>query len=111
MTTRDYTSAFATPEQHRFVARIVREARLARDITPAEAAEQVGIHRQTFYRWEQGDIGTTSVLLLYWLYFDPNETHDAFYWRERALAAEDALSKIKRTIDSHWETAPERIDR
>lgn len=111
VSTRDYTNAVASPYQQKFVGRIVREARLARDITPAEAAKQVGITRSTFYRWEQGDIGATTVLLLYWLYYDPTGSHDAFYWRERALAAEDALAKIKRVLDSHYETAPERSDR
>lgn len=111
MSTRNYTSAVATPEQHRFVGRLVREARLNRDITPAEAAKQAGVSRGTFYRWEQGDIGQITVLLLYWLYFDPNQSHDAFYWRERALAAEDALSKIKRTLDSHCKDASERLER
>jgi transcriptional regulator with XRE-family HTH domain len=101
--TQVYTWAVASPEQKAFVGRIVREARLARDLDPRDAAAQAGVARSTFYRWEGGRIGSATVLLLHWLLHDPTESHDAFYWRERALAAEATLDGIERKITQHRE--------
>lgn len=99
--TRTYAWAVAIPEQKLFVGRLIREARLARDLDPGEAAAQAGVTRSTFYRWEGGRIGSATVLLLHWLLHDPTESHDAFYWRERALAAEATIEGIERKINQH----------
>src|SRR5262245_56124246 len=103
MTTRPYTWAEATGGQKQWAGQLVREARLARDLSPLEAAQAAGVSRGTFYRWEMGRIGSATVLLLHWLMHDHTESHDAFYWRERALAAEDALAGIGRKLDQYRE--------
>lgn len=100
---RAYSWAEATAKQKRFIGRLIHEARLARDLTPREAAKQAKVHRSTFYRWERGDIGSTTVLVLDWLLHDPNDTHDAFYWRERAIAAEETLAGIERKLTQYRE--------
>ena len=100
---RPYTWHPAPEEHIRLVTRMVHEARLARDLTPQEAAEQAGISRGTFYRWEAGRISSATARLLWWLMHDKTESHDAFYWRERALAAEAALAKVGRAVQQHTE--------
>lgn len=101
--TKTYEWAVATSRQKKFVGKLIREARLARDLDPTEAARQAGVARSTFYRWEAGRIGSATALLLHWLMHDHNESHDAFYWRERALAAEDTLAGIGRKLEQYRE--------
>lgn len=98
MSNNGYNWTEARPEQKLYVGRMIREARLARDLDPKEAADQAGVTRSTFYRWEAGRIGSATVLILHWLLHDPTESHDAFYWRERALMAEDTLNVIQRKL-------------
>lgn len=100
---RPYTWHEAAPEQIQLVARLVREARLARDMTPGEAAVQAGVSRGAWYRWEAGRMSSTTARVLWWLLHDPSQSHDAFYWRERALAAEAALAKVQRAVQEHTE--------
>jgi transcriptional regulator with XRE-family HTH domain len=96
-----YTYYTATKRQVRFVSKLIREARLARDLSTVEAAQQAGVSVGTIYRWESGRISHATVKLVDWLVNDPNETHDAFYWRERALAAEAALGRVERAVREH----------
>jgi transcriptional regulator with XRE-family HTH domain len=98
---RDYNWREATQEQKDFVGRIVREARLARDLDPKDAARAAGVSRSTFYHWENGRIASSTALLLHWLFNDDTESHDAFYWRERALLAEAALEGMQRNLQRY----------
>lgn len=93
----------ATRAQKKYVGRLIKEARLARDLTPAEGAVQAGVSRQTFYRWEAGQIGSATTLILHWLLYDPAKSHDAIYWRERALMAEATLDVIERRLQQYRE--------
>jgi transcriptional regulator with XRE-family HTH domain len=90
--TRKYTTHIATEKQQTFVSRLVKETRVARGITPAQAAEQAGVSRGTFYRWEGGRLGSPAVKLIAWLFGSGH--HNAMYWRERALIAEGRLIAI-----------------
>jgi DNA-binding XRE family transcriptional regulator len=76
-----------------FVARLIKEARFARGLTPSEAAKSIGISRAIYYAWERGDFGNSATKLVCWLLQDAVDAHDPAYWRERALLAERALSQ------------------
>src|SRR4051812_18640951 len=102
-----YTWTEDHPELRNYVARIIREARLGRDLSPNEAAAEVGISRSAWYRWERGDIGGHTALLIQWLLGDVSTSMDPIYWRERALMAEDALEKIGKSLDRYGANARE----
>jgi len=99
--TRQYTWNGAGTKQKEFVCRMIREARLARDLSPNEAAAQCGVTPGTFYRWENGRISSATVRIIDWLMHDPTASHDAFYWRERAMLAEEALEGLQRKINKY----------
>jgi len=107
-----YTWQAARPELKAFVAKVIRETRLARDQNVNQMAKELGIAYTTIYRWERGDIGGTPAILLYWLFkaHDGNESMDPLYWRERALMAEDALSRIREQLDDHKENTREMFN-
>lgn len=92
-TTRGYQFTEATDDQKKQVGRIIKEARLRRDLSPEDAAKQAGVTRSTFYRWERGDIASATVLVIHWL-IGANGNQDALYWRQRAMMAEDTLLGI-----------------
>jgi transcriptional regulator with XRE-family HTH domain len=77
----------------RFVARLIKEARFARGLTPTEAANAIGISRAIYYSWERGNFGNSAAKVVCWLLQDAVDAHDPAYWRERALLAERALSQ------------------
>jgi hypothetical protein len=54
-------------------------------------------------RWEAGESNSSAVRMLAWLFNDPNETHDAFYWRERALSAEHTIRKMRGIVTEYDE--------
>jgi transcriptional regulator with XRE-family HTH domain len=100
----------ATPEQKQFVSRMITEARLARDLSVKEAAAAAGVTRSTFYRWEHGRISSATTLALHWLLHDGTESHDAFYWRERAILAEETLEKLQRDLRRYEHSRAELKD-
>jgi len=106
-----YVWQAARPELKAFVGKVIRETRLARDQNVNQMANELGIAYSTIYRWERGDIGGTPALLLYWLFksHDGNESMDPLYWRERAIMAEDALSRMIETLDDFKEAREEMI--
>lgn len=93
----------ATEEQKGFVARLIREARFARGLTPGEAAKALKMSKTCFYRWERGDLANNTVHVVCWLLKDRVEGGDAAYWRERALLAERRLGAIHREIKQYAE--------
>lgn len=79
---------------NKFVARLIKETRFSRGLTPIEAAKQIGISRAIFYAWERGEMGAAAVKLVCWLLQDHESNMDPMYWRERALQAERALAQV-----------------
>jgi transcriptional regulator with XRE-family HTH domain len=101
-----YTWQAAKPDLKKFVGNVIRQTRLARDQDVAAVAREIGIADSTIYRWERGDIGGAPALMLWWLFKDHegnNESMDPLYWRQRAILAEDALSKMSEAIYDHNE--------
>lgn len=101
----------ANPELKKFVGRVIRQTRLARDMDATEVANDIGVAVTTIYRWERGDIGGAAALMFHWLFKDHAGTEglDPLYWRERALMAEDALSRVREKLDDHKEEMEEMI--
>jgi len=101
-----YVWQAAKPEIKEFVGHVIRQTRLARDMDTKAVADELGIAITTLYRWERGDIGGTPALVLWWLFKDHdggNMSMDPLYWRQRAILAEDALSKMSEAIYDHNE--------
>lgn len=90
----------------KFVARLIRQARHARGMTPAEAAEAIGISRAIYYSWERGEFGASGTKLVCWLLQDHvgNGSGDPLYWRERALLAERALTQQNQILKGYSES-------
>jgi len=111
MRTRPYTWEPAPEHIIKFTAKLIKETRLARDLNPEQAAEQAGVKRATFYRWEAGHIGSSTCRIIWWLMKSmPNGVHDPAYWRERALHAEEALAAIDRRMNQYQESHREITD-
>lgn len=85
----------------KFVARLIKEARFARGLTPNEAAEAIGITRQAYYAWERGEFGNSATKLVCWLLQDHVDTNDPTYWRERCLLAERALGQMNQALKAY----------
>jgi transcriptional regulator with XRE-family HTH domain len=101
-----YVWQAANPKLKKFVGNVIRQTRLARDQDVAEMARELGIADSTIYRWERGDIGGAPALMFWWLFKDhdgDNMSMDPLYWRQRAILAEDALSKMSEAIYDHHE--------
>lgn len=82
----------------KFVGKLVRNARLNRDLSVKEAAALVGVYPSAWYRWEAGRVSDVTTRLVLWLIKDHTRSHDAFYWRERAMLAEQTLEAISRKV-------------
>lgn len=89
-----YKWAASEPELHKYVARLIKETRLSRDMDVEDAAVAAGISRSAFYRWERGDVGEHTAKVVAWLLRDNSDSCDPLYWRERALLAESALRHV-----------------
>jgi transcriptional regulator with XRE-family HTH domain len=101
-----YVWQAAKPELKEFVGHVIKQTRLARDQDVSAVAKELGVSPTALYRWERGDIGATPALVIWWLFKDhegDNESMDPVYWRQRAIMAEDALSKMSEAIYDHNE--------
>jgi transcriptional regulator with XRE-family HTH domain len=109
-----YVWQAARPELKEFVGHVIKQTRLARDQDVSEMAAELGIAITTIYRWERGDIGGAAAIMFYWLFKDHdggNETMDPVYWRQRAILAEDALSRMSEAIYDHNEELEKMVGR
>ena len=100
----------ATLEQKQFVGRLIKESRVARDLSTTQAASEAGISRSAFYRWENGRIASSTALLMHWLLKDSASSHDVVYWRERAMMAEAALDGLDGKLQRYYHNKAEIVD-
>lgn len=89
MPKRDYKARSTV--RGRNVAALLRTVRLRQGLTPEQLAEKIGVNKSQIYRWENARIPLTTITLLEWLISD---RHTTLYWKERTMAAENAMRVI-----------------
>jgi len=90
-----------TEADKKFVARMMRETRLARGLTPTECSKVLGFARSSYYAFEAGRVSSSTARMVTWLLKDHVDSHDPVYWRERALLAERRLVEINAVLKEY----------